>query len=319
MVARAPGAASLTPADEVRSVLSDCEQALGSLPGSGGRALAILHGLDRLHDLLPELETRGMDLRSERTRLANLEAELLRLAAALVRELRAVGGLSTARQAVPVDRTRWWWYLDEHAGQQRWSQARRVLLGAGVAAAVLLVLALVYQRFMAPDPVVVRSLELRSQGETLAQAGDYNAALAKLEEAQALVPSDGELFVWRGVLAALAGEPTRASELFDAAVPLFDGQSAFLIARAQTYLQLQDADGALADAAAVLKGDPESPEGLLVQAGALEAKGLDGQAVDSFEAASRYAEQRGMDELSAVARFRMGLLLQRAGIPQLPE
>jgi tetratricopeptide (TPR) repeat protein len=319
MVARALQADRLTPADEVRRLLSSCEQALGGLAGSSDSALTILRGLDRVHDLLPDLEARGMDLRPERTRLATLEGELQRRATDILRTLRPAGGLAGVRPAGKEERQRWWWYIDEQVREKRGRTTRRVLVLAAGVLALLAVLAVAYQRFLAPDPLTARGLQLQAQGEMLARSGDYAGALERLDGAQALLPASGELYAWRGVLKTLIGQPKQAAELFDSATALFGDTGAFLVTRGQTYLQLQELALAGADAGLILENDPGSPQGHLLRGSVLEARGAIGEAIAAFEAASRFADERKMAELSAVARFRMGIVSQQGAMPQLGQ
>lgn len=305
----------MTPADDLRSVLADCERALGKLRGSGEAALSILHGLDRMAELLPKLETSGPDLRPERTRLTTLETRLRRKAGELLRELRASGGLGAARRAVQPDRARWWWYLDEEVRAARRRGVRRLLLSLVAVAAVLTVGVVLYRRFLAPDPVTVRVRELQFEGEQLADEGDYASAVARFEEAQALRPNDGEMHIWRGALYEITGQAEKAATLFEAARPLFDGSTDFHIARGQIYLRLQQVEKAHAEAQTILEEDPGSPEGHFLLGAALEFQGELGEAAAAYDQASRLAEERGAMELTALARVRMAFVLQRGVFP----
>ncbi len=305
----------MTPADNLRGVLADCEGALGKLRGSGEAALSILHGLDRMAELLPELETSGPDLRPERTRLTTLEAQLRRKAGELLRELRTSGGLAAARRAVQPDRARWWWYLDEEVRAARRRGVRRLLLCLVAVAALLTVGVLLYRRFLAPDPLTVRVHELQFDGERLADEGDYASAVARFEEAQALRPHDGEMQIWRGALYEITGQAEKAAELFESARLLFDEATDFHIARGQIYLRLQQVEKAHAAAQAVLEEDPSSPEGRFMLGAVLEVQGELGEAAAAYDQASRLAEERGQTELTALARVRMAFVLQRGMFP----
>jgi len=309
----------MTPADDLRDLLADCEGALGKLRGSGEAALSIPHGLDRIAELLPELETSGVDLRPERTRLTTLEAQLRRKAGELLRELRTSGGLPAARRAVQPDRARWWWYLDEEVRAARRRGARKLLLYLVAVTALLTVGVLLYRRFLAPDPLTVRVHELQFDGERLADEGDYASAVARFEEAEALRPHDGEMRIWRGALYEITGQAETAAEIFESARLLFDEATDFHIARGQIYLRLQQVEKAQAEAQAVLVEDPSSPEGHFLLGAALESQGELGEAAAAYDQASRLAEEQGQMELTAMARVRMAFVLQRAVFPTPPS
>ena len=58
----------LTPVDHLRESLGEVEQSVASLRGTGPKVLALLYLLDRIADLVTELEAAGVDVRAERVR-----------------------------------------------------------------------------------------------------------------------------------------------------------------------------------------------------------------------------------------------------------
>ncbi|MBC8447486.1 MAG: tetratricopeptide repeat protein [Chloroflexi bacterium] len=306
---------NITPADELRSALSECERALGKLRGSGAAALSILHGLDRITELLPLLEAGGVDLRAERARLGTVQGQLRRKAKTLLRELRASGGLAAARQAVQPDPSLWWWYLDGEVRAARRRSLYRLLLSLVVLAALLAAAVALYQRFLAPDPLTVQVQELQFEAELLLDEGDYTSALARFEEAQTLWPDDVELHLWRGVLYELTGQAEEAVAAFAAARALSEDTASFHAVRGQIYLRVQQAEKAEAEAQAILDADPQSPSGHYLLGNAHELQGRVAEALAAYEQASRLADETGQSELSVLARVRMAFLLQRGTLP----
>ncbi|MDH7485508.1 MAG: tetratricopeptide repeat protein [Anaerolineae bacterium] len=300
----------ITPADELRSLLGECERALGKLRGSGSNALSILHGLDRIAELMPQLEARGVDLRPEQARLSTLHGQLHRKASALLRELRASGGLAAARQTMQPDPAHWWWYLDEEVRAARRRGLQRLLLSLLVLAALLAAASLVYRRFLAPDPLTVQVQTLQMEAEQFLDQGDYASALARFEEAQALRPDNVELHLWRGALYELTGQEEKAAEAFSAARALSEAAD-FHMSRGQVYVRLGQGEKALAEAQAILEADPQSPRGYYLLGNARELQGRVAEALAAYEQASRLAEERNEVELMALARVRLAFLMQQ--------
>jgi len=306
---------NLTAADGLREVLASCENALGRVRGSEDAALIVLQGLDRAAELLPALEACGANTIAERTRLATLESQLRSKAAILERSLRSRGGLAGMRQTIRPDSTRWWWYLDEQlraARRRRWWNLALGLLGT---AAVLAVGVLLYERFLAPDPMTLRVVGLQFDAERLVLEGEYDSALAKLDEAQVLSPGDGELMLWRGALLELSGQPTSSEDLLTVGRVLFSSDMDFHLSLGETYLRIGLPAKAADEASLALSEDSTSPRGLLLLGAVLESQGEVAEAAAAYEGASLAAEERGELELMAIARVRLAYLMQRGILP----
>ncbi|MEJ5200478.1 MAG: hypothetical protein WHX53_16280, partial [Anaerolineae bacterium] len=64
-MARAIRDEHLTPADELRELLTRCEKQLPNLKGSREQAAELLFQMDRIAELWPQVEALGADLRPE--------------------------------------------------------------------------------------------------------------------------------------------------------------------------------------------------------------------------------------------------------------
>jgi hypothetical protein len=118
-MARAIQDGRVTPADELRELLAECEKLLANLRGHGSNSLNLLRHMDRIAALLPELEGGGADLRSEAGRWEMLQSAVRTNKARIVRQLRGVGGLPALRaEAHPDGREQWWWRLDQEVASQ---------------------------------------------------------------------------------------------------------------------------------------------------------------------------------------------------------
>ena len=103
-MARALPPANLTSTDELRALLERLERRLPNLRGTREKAVDLLDWMDRIHELIPELQGDGADLRPELSRLETVEAALQDRAGVLVRE--AGSNLAQARTDGGGDHTR---------------------------------------------------------------------------------------------------------------------------------------------------------------------------------------------------------------------
>ena len=73
-------------------------------------------------------------------------------------------------------------------------------------------------------------------------------------------------------------------------------------------------DEAESDVAAALAADPENPQAYLIWAGVYDVRGQYAEAVQALQQAADFAEKRNLPQVSATARYQMGVLLQRMPI-----
>jgi hypothetical protein len=223
----------LTRGDQLRDSLARLETLVGQLGYRlGEEALNILPLFDEATARLVELQAEGQDMRGEAAQLETVSAGLRRKAAVFLREIGGAGRLRDARNARQPDPAQWWWFLDQWLADRRRAQLRRLLQWAAVAALLLALLYFVYQRFLAPDPATVASLEHQQKAENLAQTGDLAGALNEVEQSLVATPRDPDRLVFKGVLLQALGHTTAADEAFAAAEAQV-GKEEFLIARSQ--------------------------------------------------------------------------------------
>lgn len=309
----------VTPADELRDLLEMAEKRVANSRSSGDSALALLNELDRIAELWPQLEGQGMDLRPEAGRWNTLQASVLRKASGLLGQLQKVGGISALRaQQHPEGTDAPWWHLDRHVAQTRKRQWRRVLTIAGAVVAVALVAWFLYQRFFPVDPKVAESYRRVGKGEQLIlQDNDWRGALAEFQAASVLTPDDYNAWLRVGVAEEQLGDASAAQEAWQRGRALLPVESDFLKGRAAAYLLFDLIDLADRDIQAALKLKNDDAQAWYQAASVYEARNQVEAAVDALDKASTYAEQTHQDELTALARYRMGMLMQRAAMPQL--
>jgi Tfp pilus assembly protein PilF len=339
-MAQAIQAEKVTPADELRSLLADSEKLLANVPNSGASIERLLTNIDRLCEVWPQLEAAGVDLRPEEGRFDTIQAQVHKQMTPILRELGAAGGLSAVRakrglppspppdagpaaagqvsaaqaaaaQAAAAQATGWWWYLDYERRQSFIKTARRYATVAVVVLVVGAVLVFVLNKLFPTDPKVAASSGKQMAGQQLIEnGGDIGQATANFQEAADLTPGDPDAWLWLGVAQEKQGHAAEAQAAYAKAQALLKDEMSFHMARAPIYLAFGSLDQGKADLDFVFAQDPENPQAHYYLAGLYEAQGNLTAASQELEKTSQYAEARNQSELTAIARYRMGMLLQ---------
>jgi tetratricopeptide (TPR) repeat protein len=311
-MARALRDAQMTPADQLRELLSDSEKLVVSLRGRGAEAQVLLDNLDAIEEVWPKLEAAGVDLRPEAGRRETLHAAVRNNAPALVRELSAAGGIAALRRAKYGEQPApWWWHLDEELQAQREHRLRRAAIGIGAVVLVGALAIFLFQRLFPVDPNLQKSVSAVIGGQQNLQEGDLEGALAEFQEAVRLTPDDPEPWAWLGVVQQQLGMAQEAEESNARLRALIPDEVTYHNMRSQVLAAIGMSDEAIVAAQAALALDPESPEAYFNLGSAYENQGQIQDAIKNMELASQYAEARGKSELTVVARYRMGMLMQQ--------
>lgn len=303
----------LTPADELRELLASSEKLVASLRGSGEGVLGLLENMDRLDALWPELESAGVDLRPEAGRWETLQAAVRRRGRQLVKELRPSGGLPALRaQRRPDGNAGWWWYLAESTAA---ADRRRGLRAGLIAAGVLLAgvaITFLFERLFPVDPNLRAALDRQSAGELkIQQQGDYAGALADFRAETELQPRDPDAWLRLGATQQKLGDTAGMEESFARARGLLTAGAGFDLAAGQIYFTLGMLDEAQAALDAGLAAAPTNALGHYTLAAIYESRGQPRAAIDALERAADLAEAQDQPQLTAMARYRMAMLLQQ--------
>ncbi|MFH1634559.1 MAG: tetratricopeptide repeat protein, partial [Chloroflexota bacterium] len=268
-------------------------------------------GLDRLEDL-------GMSPGSERSQFETITSQFRRKMALFVSRVGGVGAMEGARHLHQPPADRWWWRADEILAAERKTKIRRGLRSAGIAAAVLVALAMVYRNFFAPDPALQASMGHQQQAETLLAEGDYENALKEVGEALVYTPDEPGLYILKGVIEESLNHPEAAAASFDNARGGLDNHDDFFVHRAIFYLMMGRAERALADSAAALKINPDSAISYLNMGQAYTLLEEYPAAIESYQLADETAIRTGNTQLQVVARINLAQVLQMSTLPKLP-
>ncbi len=303
----------MTPADELRELLADSEKRVANLTHSGAGALRLLENMDRVAELWPQLEEAGVDLRPEAGRWESLQATLGKKAGQLVGELRALGGLGGVRAARYGDRVApAWWNLAEElrAARIRWLRNAAVIaLGLVV---VVVTAVFILNRLFPVDPRLQAALAKQAAGQQkIERQGDFQAALADFQDAVAAKPDDADSWLWLGVVQQELGDQAAARASFDKAQTLLGSELSLRLARAPYFLFAGQFDSAEADLQAALQQDPENPQAYYLLANVYESQGRYEDALTALQRAGELAEARKLTELTAMSRYRQGMLIQQ--------
>ena len=301
----------LTPADRIRDLLGRVERPLASLRGRGTRVVQLLYLLDQIHHDLSELEALGLDSRAERARLATIHRKLDRSKARFLAE--AGDRLREERAVAHPDSSQWWWYLDEQLAQRRKRDLRRWLVKASVVIGSLLVISVVYERFIAPPPEIREAFRLSSAGEGLVERGDLRGALVQFKEAASLNSDDVELLVWQGVVHAELGDQDAAEQYFGKARSLHETELVFLLDRARLYLRAGNLFAASIDLEQAANRYPDSGRVFYLRASVAQTRGQYGEALADLEKSSELAGAAGDIQLEATARVQLAMVTQLQG------
>jgi cytochrome c-type biogenesis protein CcmH/NrfG len=309
---------ALTPADEVRDLLAQLEAKIARLGrGEEADAQTILALFDAIAARLAKLHAGGQVLRAEEARWEAASAAFRRKAGTFLRVLGGAGALAEVRRARQPEPDAWWWTIDRWLMEKRQAQLRRLLLWAGVAVAALVLLGVLYQRFLAPDPATRERLRHEQAADSLAMDGDLAGALAEVEQALGYAPGDATLLTMKGVLQQKLGQ-FAAQETFAAAEKAAGSREAFLITRAQMYMRVADGKDMLADAQEITTANPQSAPGYLLLGQANETLGNSQDAIAAYEKSGSLADAQNNPQLAAIARMNLATLLQQipVGTPE---
>ena len=313
-MARALSYEQTTPADELRERLTACEKDIANLRGSGTRARTLLEDMDRISALWPVLEAAGADLRPEAGRWETIQASIRRVARRLLKELRASGGLAAVRaEAHPDDQCAWWWRLDGAVAQENKRRVLRTSLTVATMIVAVLAAYFLFRLLFPVDPNLKAAMDLQSAGELkIQQSGDFAGAVADFQAATTYLPEDAETWLRLGVAQEAVGDLMGTDESYQRARALVASDADFKFSRASVYFTLDLLEKAQRDAEASVAAAPENPYGHYLLSSIYETLGQGPAALAAVQRAAELAEAQEQTQLSAMARYRMAMMMQQA-------
>jgi tetratricopeptide (TPR) repeat protein len=269
--------------------------------------------------LFDEVETRLRTLDPESTGAKAVTAQLDMLGAtfrkhlsAFLREIGDPERLDAARRQANPPAENWWWQPERLLAEERKTGVKNALRTLGIAAGIILVLVILYQTLLRPDPRVIAAMDARRETEQLIMvSADLAGALARVEQGLIEAPGDGELLVLKGcVLTLMGGREQEAATAFEESEKALGSREMMLLQRAQTFSILMQPELARQFAQEAIALNPQSAQGYLILGQALEdIKDLNG-AYQAYEQASSLGMENNDPTSTAQARLKMGILLQ---------
>lgn len=303
----------LGPADEVREILSgleECQVKVKTL--NSAQALNLLRDLDQINLLFKQLESTGLDLLPEQSRLTTVQAQLKKQAGSLLKALGGAATLAQDRPVPPPSTEQWWWYVDELVVAQRKQLGQRIIVGLVIVLALIGGVVLLFQTVLAPSPEAVARMEAQNGATAALEQGKPEDALAFLETGLAKVPHDPDLLLYQGVIQELLGDEAAAGQSFGQAQASLNNPFRFYLARSQLELRVGRLAEAEADARAALKLDPNAANAWLLLGQTLEAQQKRDEAISAYQKASDLANASGEAEIYVTARM---ALARMSGMP----
>lgn len=305
-----------TPYAELRGLLDRAERELPSLDASS--LVDYLLRLDRIAALLAQLQEEeaqqapasGLTLQPELVRWADLQQQLERRSARIVKIAAPLGGFPALRAQHPPAQGAWW-RLDEYVAARRRQQTRRLLQTLAVVAVLLLVAAWAYRTWFAPSPETLALVDAISTIERHVEAREWEVALAAAEEGLRTMPDSPELLTWAAVVAERLGDEARAAQYRARSLAQFAGREIqFHLLLGNDRFRAGDLDGAEAAANAALALNPDEPQAFFLLGNIAEARGDFFAALEAFDRAATLAEASD-PQLTVISKMRYGFLLQQ--------
>lgn len=295
-----------TTLSDLRKMIEECKDYLSDVEHLDKNVLKMLSLRDEIKELLRRLKEKGTEVSAEETRLENLDPIARKKAKIILRHLKASIDLVPYRDERGIPTSHWWWYLDNLIKEEKLGVVKKWLIRGGVAIAVLLCVYLVLTRVVPrPNPAVL----LQEEGNRLYEKGKIDEAVAVYKKALQLRPDDSFIYLMLGVLYEDKKMQEEADHYFNEAERLSSRKIDFYNQRGMIYYQKGKFDRAVSDAEEALKIDPDSATSHFLLGSVYEVQGKINEAISEYQIVSNLDSD---PRLTAMARIKMGMLMQRA-------
>lgn len=298
----------------ISSNLDEIETILGKLDGSQSPIA------EKIFDIMDDIQEQKKFLHKEEkekieTQLSYVTKRIYLSAKVLLKTIGGKQALQEKRKIKGKNPDHWWWYLDHYLEEKRKRDLQRTGMIGLVMIVVFALLAVIYDRFIAPPPEVRARIDYETRIDDFIYAGDYLSAMTEMEGALALAPDYYPLWIKKGVLAKVLGDEALEQSSYETALQFVENPEYFHYERASVFMQFGLYDDVLADTDNLLAINAKSAEAYLYRGLVYEMREETSQAYDAFEKAALLAEEQNKNQLVATIRVRMGMLMQSISIP----
>ena len=304
----------------ITALLDEVDAILGKMDGSSSQlaeqVLLLMDEIDRQKALINKDEK---ELGKIRSQYEYISIRLRKSAGNLVKSIGGKQNLQDKRNYYAVKKEQWWWFLDDYLASKKKNEIKRAGMVFVIFLFILSMVALVYDRFIAPPPEVRARLAYESRISELIDEGNYPAALMETEQALLIAPDYHPLWIKKGVLEKVLGDFVEEEKAYQTASTLANNLENFYIERSSVYMQFGLLDDLLDDANTLIENYPDSPEGYLYIGMVNEQRGNLSEANQLYETAFQLAVDQGKNQLAATIRVRMGMIMQSISIPTTSE
>jgi tetratricopeptide (TPR) repeat protein len=298
--------------DEIRKLLNSLDIRITRLREETPEdALEMLSLFDQVTEKLERTQQLGTPLASEYSQFETILSRFLSQGALFIQKAGGQPVLEAIRQANPPKEERWWWRIDEVIANDRAVRIKRWLRTGLIAAVIIIIAAVIYQLFLAPDPTT-RAIYSNSQSaEFNLQMGKYDQALEDVKKALSYSPEDPDLLTLKGVLEEATDQSEAAKVDFETAQTLYTKEENFYTRRGSLYLMTNDGERALADVQTASEKNPDLAYAYLLEGQAYELLGMYSESLDALQIADQVAERTNQPQIQVYARMYMAQILQR--------
>ncbi|MCK4418963.1 tetratricopeptide repeat protein [Candidatus Aerophobetes bacterium] len=265
---------------------------------------------DGMEELLIKLEKKGTNLAAEKSRLESFDVIIKDKAKMVYRNLATFLNPLPYREERKIPLSHWWWYLDELVKERKTRLRKKWLIRGGIAALVILAAYIVMVKVIpGPKPSVI----YQGEAERLYKEGKLDEAIEIYKKAFSLDPEDSSILLMLGMIYEDKGMLQMKNHYFEEAGLLFPKRIDFYNSRGMIYLQQGKLDKAALDAEKALEIDTNNAFSHFLQGNIYEAEDKIAEAISEYQIVSDLDQS---PQLTAMARFKMGMMMQRAPLQE---